>query len=507
MTDAVLGIDLGTSGVKVALLDRAGRTLSRGHAPYPTAHPRAGWLEQDPEDWWSASRAAVGASLRAAPQARVAGIGLSGHMSALVLAKADGTAVGPCLLLADARGRQEISALPTDLRDALRERSGNIPSEVFSVGKLLWVRDHEPARYAAADHVLSPKDFLRMRLTGVAGAERTDAGNSLLLTEDRTGWDTGLLERAGLRPGLFPPVLEPSEVAGKLTPVAAEALGLEPGAPVVAGASDMACSALGCGAVPEDVLAVTIGTAAQVLRRVPDVRPEVVGTVTYHPHAVPGALYAMGSILGGGLALSWAAHVLAPGAELADLVELAAAAPAGASGVLFVPTLVGAGTPWWEPTARGAWVGLSPSVERAHLLRAVLEGVAFDIRASVDILDDTWGASGQVRFGGGGSRSRLWAQIVASALGREVRPLVEPDASVVGAAALAAVGVGWYAGPSEAASALVRVREPVLPDPADQTVYARLYPLQRAAYRALREVDAGLAAPQGAASRPIGGPR
>ena len=493
MTDVVLGIDLGTSGVKTLLVDADGTVHGGASATYPTSHPRPGWLEQDPEDWWHALARAVHTSLELAPEARVTGIGLSGHMSGLVLTRANATAVRQCLLLADPRGAAEMELLADDLRASLQARSGNVPGEVFTIAKLLWVRQNEPDNWADTVHVLFPKDFLRMRLTGEANTEPTDAGNSLLLTEDRKDWDTVLIERAGLPPDTFPPMLMPSSIAGELTTSAAEALGLPSGTPVVAGASDMACAALGCGAVTEDIVAVTIGTASPVLRPVAGIRDEAIGTVTFHPHAVPGAVYALGSVLSGGLALSWSSKVLAPERPLEQLLSDAASSPVGSRGTLFIPTLVGAGTPWWESRARGAWVGLNPQLDRGDLVRAVLEGVAFNIRDSVDLMDRYWGKAVEVRFGGGGSRSALWAQILADVLGRRVRPLHIPEASALGAAILAAAGIGWFDTTVRASRAMVRVSEAVTGDPERHETYERLYPIYRAAYEALRVVDNTLA--------------
>ena len=492
MTDVVLGIDLGTSGVKVTLLDRTGQAHATATATYPTLHPKPGWLEQDPEEWWRATVDATRSCVEQVSHTRVAGIGLSGHMSGLVLAKNDGTVVRPCMLLADARGGTEVDALPAALLEALRLRTGNVPSEVFTIGKLLWVREHGAGSYQAADLVLFPKDFVRFRLTGRAGTEPTDAGNSLLLNGELTDWDTELLAHVALDAGMFPDMLEPAEVAGSLTNGAAQRLGLAPGLPVVAGGSDMACSALGCGAVTQDVVAVTIGTAAQVVRPVPAVQPSRSGTVTFHPHVLAGKLYAMGSILSGGLALSWASKAVAPGVALDALLRAAGSIAPGSGGVLFVPTLVGSGTPWWEPTARAAWIGLGPSAGRGTLVRSVLEGVAFNIRESVEALDDLGGTARELRFGGGGSRSHLWAQITAAVLGRSVRLLANPDASAVGAAALAAVGVGWFDTPQSAASAMVRVLDRIPADATSSATYQRLYPLYKAAFQALRAVDTGL---------------
>lgn len=493
MTEVVLGIDLGTSGVKITLLDRAGRQHGRAVVPLATSRPRPGWLEQEPDDWWAGTVQAIKACLDGASDIHVASIGLSGHMSGLVLATRDRKAARPCLLLADDRGGVEVDALPANLLADLRGRTGNVPSEVFTIGKLLWVREHEPETYERVDHILFPKDFIRMRLTDEVATEPTDAGNSLLLNEDLTDWDDDLLARVGLRRKIFPRIARPAEVVGKLSRSAAEATGLTSGTPVVAGASDMACSALGCGAVSQDIIAVTIGTAAPVVRPVPGIRQDVTGILTFHPHAITGGIYAMGSILSGGLALSWSASLLAPDHTLDELVTAAGTAPAGSGGALFVPTLVGAGTPWWEPNARGAWLGLSPGATRETLLRSVLEGVAFNIRESVDVFEGTWGPAQEIRLAGGGSRSGLWAEITAGVLGRPVHRLRNPDASAVGAAALAAVGVKWFDTPTEAANTMARVKGALVPKPADIATYQLLYPLYRTAFSALRNVDDGLA--------------
>jgi xylulokinase len=457
--EAVLGIDLGTSAVKAMLLNSAGTVVGLARAPYPTRHPAAGLTEQDPADWVAAMRAAVRECLAAGP-VRVVAIGLSGHMSAPVLVDADGTALAPCHTITDSRA---VTDLPAPVQDAIATCTGNRAAAYFTLPKLLWWQRETPDLLARASCVLAPKDFLRAWLTGDLASDPTDAGNMLLLDPATRRWMPELARNAGLNPALLPPLREPAEIAGTLRADRAADLGLPAGIPVATGAADMAAALLGIGLGAEEI-AVTIGTSATVIAPVPAVLPALLGRLTFHPGLAPGALFALGSHFNGGACLDWLRGILGGGEALAAAAEQACAVPAGADGVLFVPYLLGAGSPDFDPAARGAFFGLAASHGPAHLLRALVEGVSADLCGSFDLLDPA--AARGLLLGGGGANLRLWPQVLADLARRPVTLAATPDASTLGAARLAGVALGWWtlAGASRTQPIASPLR-PAEPDP------------------------------------------
>ena len=432
----LLGIDLGTSSVKVVVLDDRGSPLARAVARYPIHAEHTGWAESDPEDWWRAVATAVAAAVRSAP-ARPRAIGLSGQMHGVVLTDANGRALRRALLWADGRAIGELEAyrrLPAPRLAGL----GNPLSPGMAGPLLRWVATHETDTYRRARWALQPKDWLRLRLTGLAHGDPSDASATLLYDVFADRWDTGLAEALDLDPVLLPPLIPSSAVAGELAPGAAGELGLAAGTPVATGAADTAAAALGSGLIRPGRFQLTIGTGGQIVtpRYRPDADPAG-GTHLYRA-ATPTGWYGMAAILNAGLALEWVAGVLR-----ADWDELYAAAeqtPAP-DDPLFLPHLTGERTPYLDTTLRAAWTGLALGHERAELLRAALEGVAFALRDALDALPGAEAAT-HIRLAGGGSTHRAWRQMLADVLGRTLYAVDVTDASARGAALLAGLAVG-----------------------------------------------------------------
>ncbi len=492
----LLGIDLGTSAAKVMAVTPEGRVLSTGTAGYPLHTPHPGWVEQDPADWWAAVQTATAqalAQMREADRGDIAGIGLSGHMSGLVLVDRDGNPVRPCIMLTDTRSQAQSARLRQTVGTRVGTLTGNTPLDAFLAPKLLWVKEQEPDTYEKAYAFLFPKDYIRYRLTGDLSTEPSDAGNTLFM-DSRTGrWDRDLMQDMGLDPEMAPSAVTSTTITGRLTQEAAERLGLPQGVPVVAGGGDMACSAVGIGAVEPGIVSVTIGTAAQVLACVPDIANQVGGQLTFHPHAEAGALFALGSIFSGGLATGWLAKVLGeeeglkrdPGAYFEALGRQAAAARPGSGGVIFLPFLVGSGSPFWNPRAQAGWVGLTVSSGRPELVRSVMEGVAYNVRDSVEALRLTGAPVNRVHIAGGGAGSAVWRQIIADVLGVPVLQPACRNTSALGAAALAGIGLGLYRDMREAAQTLITYGAPVEPEARAVDRYNRLYPAYRRIYASL----------------------
>jgi xylulokinase len=499
LTGAVfLGIDVGTSGAKVIAADADGSVVGSASAGYPSRKIAPGWIEQDPADWWLAVCRSVRQVVERLPSGGrdVAGVGLSGHMSSLVVLDPEGAPLRPCITISDGRGGKEASWLVARLGSRIKHLTGTLPSTSDLAPKLLWLKANEPEVYARMSVFVAAKDYVRLLLTGRLATEPTDAGNSLFLDVRHRRWDVDLVNEMGLDPATLPPLVGTTEVVGGVTPSAAVETGLVSGTPVVAGGADMATSSVGTAAVAPGVVAVTIGMSAQVTTAVRAPHPGAHGRLSFHPHAVPDLLYAMGSILGGGITLRWLAGALGEESELTQLGERyfdrlsrwAATSPAGSGGAVFLPFLVGSGSPDFDPEARASYVGLSLQTGRAQLVRAALEGVAYNVRESVDVLRELEMPAERFHLAGGGAASSVWCKILASVLDVALHPTRVRDASALGAAALAAVGVGAFGDVRAAAEAMVLTGAPILPEAAARETYRQGYETYVRGRVALREV-------------------
>ena len=486
----LLGIDIGTSRAKAALVDPDGTVLGVAAADYPIAQPHPGWAEQEPEAWW---RAAVQAVRGAVAQAGVAGrevavIGVAGQMHGAVLLDSAGAPTRPAIIWPDQRsGAQVTEAIRAVGLARLGRLTGNRLATGFAAASLLWLLRHEPEPLAAADTLVLPKDYVRLKLTGRVATEVSDASGTLLFDVARRRWADELLTEWKLPHWLLPDVLESTQVAGELLPEAAEALGLAPGTPVAAGGADQACQALGSGLLDPGLASCTIGTGGQLLA--PLTAPIYDPDLRLHTfcHTLPGRWYSMGATLAAGLALGWFREQLAPaGTTFDDLAREAATVPAGAEGLLFLPYLVGERTPHFDAQARGAFIGLTLSHGRAHMARAIMEGVAFALRDSLEAMRALGPGPAQIVAAGGGGSKQPWQGILASVFGLPVMSAAGPERTAVGAALLGGLAIGTYASPAEARARAVRYEPPVEPQPADMARYEELYAFYRELYPALK---------------------
>jgi xylulokinase len=429
-----VGIDLGTSAVKVLVQDPEGRTLARASRPYPTAAPRPGWSEQSPEDWWSATCEALREAI-AASGAPVRSVGLSGQLNGFVLLGADGAALGPAVIWLDLRGEAEARGIAATLD--VEGLTGNALSAICVLPKLRWLQRHRPEVLDRTARVLLVKDWLLMRLTGEVATDPSDAASTGMARQDGTAWEPGLVAMAGVGEDRLPPIRPSVAVGGQVTREAAAATGLPLGTPVAVGAGDVAALAVGCGIVAPGRVAITLGTAGHVVAPATQVGP-VAGLGLWRiPHALPGASLLLGLIMSGGLSLAWLRQVLAAGRKPPDfalLERLAGEAPPGSRGVTFLPFLEGAATPHRRPDARGAFEGLSSAHGAGDLVRAVMEGVAFNAVECVEALRAARCRADEIRVAEGGTQSALWCGILAAAVGRPVIRVAERDTSAAGAA-------------------------------------------------------------------------
>ncbi len=498
MPTYLLGLDVSTTATKALLIDEAGAVAAVAASEYSFETPRPLWSEQDPALWWEGTVQSIRALLAESGvnPGDIAGLGLTGQMHGLVLLDEAGQVLRPSILWNDQRTAVECDEIRARVgRERLIQITGNDALTGFTAPKLLWVRRHEPAVYARARHVLLPKDYARLRLTGVYAMDKADGAGTLLVDLRRRDWSDEVLAALELPRAWLPPLFEGPQITGHLTAEAAAATGLPAGLPVVAGGGDQSAQGVGVGAVKGGIVALTLGTSGVVFAgsAEPVVEPE--GRLHAFCHAVPGRWHMMGVMLSAAGSLRWHRDTFAPGQAYDALLAPAAAVPPGSEGLLFLPYLSGERTPHPDPLARGAFVGLTLRHGLPHLTRAVLEGVAFGLADSFRLMQ----AAGlapveQVRVSGGGARSPLWRQILADVLGVELATVNTTEGAAYGAALLAGVGAGLWPNVDAACGATIRVTGQVQPQAEAVAAYAALYPHYRALYPALRPTFNELAA-------------
>ena len=479
----MIGLDVGTTGVKAIAIDPEGEVVARAERSYPLSTPAPGWSEQDPEDWWQAADAAI-AEVSAGRE--VAGIGLSGQMHGLVVLDGADRVLRPAILWNDQRTCAECAAIEQAVGlERLIGLTGNRALPGFTAPKLLWLRTHEPETYAQVRRICLPKDYVRLRLTGSWAIDVADASGTLLLDVAGRRWSDAVLEALDLVPAWLPPVLESPEISGTT----------RDGVPVAAGAGDCAAAALGVGVDRPGPVSVVLGTSGVVFAALPAYRPEEEARVHVFCHAVPGTWHAMGVMLSAAGSLQWLHDVVAPDVPFEALVSEAERWEPGVEGLLFLPYLQGERTPHADPDARGAFAGLQLRHDRGALVRAVLEGVAFGLRDSLDLLRALGVDVTSARVSGGGARSELWLRICAAVLAVPIERTVVEEGSAFGAALLGGVAGGVFTDVHDAVSRSVRTLDVVEPDPAWRDAYAELHARYQRLYPALREVEGATVAP------------
>jgi xylulokinase len=464
------GIDVGTSGVKGLAINERGGVLARAELPYPLSAPQPGWAEQDPEQWWEASSAAL-TQLRA-HAGKPAAIGFSGQMHGLVVLDRRDRVLRPAILWNDQRTGAECAQIERAVGlHRLIALTGNRALPGFTAPKLLWLRHHEPESYGSIARVMLPKDYVRLRLCGAAATEVSDASGTLMLDVAARRWSREVMDALELPAGWLPEVVESPTAVGHTVE----------GIPVAAGAGDQAAGALGVGVDRQGPVSVVLGTSGVVFSALPNFASDPQGRVHAFCHAAPGAWHAMGVMLSAAGALQWLHAACAPDVSYGDLLREAEAWPAGTEGLLFLPYLAGERTPHADPDARGAFAGLSMRHDRGALVRAVLEGVAFGLRDSLDLVAALAGRPAQGRVSGGGARSRLWLQIVASALETPLQRVAVDEGAAFGAAILGGVAAGIFSDVHQGVAATVTPRETIEP----VSAWVEAYRAQRERYRAL----------------------
>ncbi len=488
-------------------MDVRGGVVSSGTEEHQAfASPQNGWAEQDPMDWWRACGVAVRKALAQAKAKSedVACIGFSGQMHGAVLLDASGKVIRPAIIWCDQRTEKQSQQLANEFGlPRIIQLTCNPPLTNFTLTKLLWVRENEPQHWSRVRHVMLPKDYIRYRLTGDRAIDMADASGTLMLDVANRRWSDKILNRTRIPKEWLPQLFESPDVCGKLSREGAEAVGLKVGTPVVAGAGDQAAGAVGMGIVRAGVVSATIGTSGVVFAATDRPALDPQGRLHTFCHAIPGRWHVMGVTQAAGLSLRWFRDQFGAGADdgrdpyerLSD--EAVPVAP-GCEGLMWAPYLMGERTPHLDPNVRGALVGLSPTHTRAHVIRAILEGVAFSLKDTFSIFDEIHVPVTNIRLGGGGARAALWRQIQADTYGQEVELMEAEEGAAYGAAILAGVGAGNWGSVDEACNAVTKVAARVRPSPEISRLLQANYAIYRRVYPALRSIATGAAAPQSA---------
>jgi xylulokinase len=471
----VLGIDSSTTATKAILVDEKGAVVATAAASYGYETPQPLWSEQSPGLWWDGATESIRRVIdetEVRPE-EIEAVGLTGQMHGSVLLDAEGKVIRPAILWNDQRTGTECDEIRHRVgRERLIEITGNDALTGFTAPKLLWVQNHEPENWARVRHLLLPKDFVRHRLTGEYAVDVADGSGTILFDLRARTWSPEVLDALEIDPGLLPATYEGPQTTGTVTADAAAATGLAEGIPVVAGGGDQSANAVGVGAVSPGIVALSLGTSGVVFAATDGPSIEADGRVHAFCHAVPDRWHMMGVMLSAAGSLRWFRDTVAPERSFEELVAGAAEVPAGSDGLFFLPYLTGERTPHPDPFARGAFVGLTVRHDLRHMIRAVMEGVAFGLRDGLDLMVGAGVAQPtQIRASGGGTRSPLWRQILADVLDADIAVVGTEEGAAYGAALLAGVGAGWFTSVDEAVGSIIQV-DPVASPSADREIYA-----------------------------------
>ncbi len=480
----VIGVDLGTSSVKVLLVNTQGVVKSEATKDYPLVHEKAGYSEQNPEHWVTGTVAALKQLMENSDvnAEDIEGLSFSGQMHGLVLLDDNQKVIRPAILWNDTRTTEQCRQIEEKLGDRLLTITRNPALEGFTLPKILWVQQHEPELYQRASVFLLPKDYLRYRLTGLIHMEYSDAAGTLMLDIGAKQWSEELCNAVGVSLALCPPLVEPHAFVGTLLPDVAGLTGLNESTKVFAGGADNACGAIGAGILSVGEAMCSIGTSGVILSYENDLDADYKGKVHFFNHGKADGYYSMGVTLGAGYSLSWFKDTLAEDSSFEELLAGASKIAPGAGGLLFTPYLVGERTPHADPNIRGSFIGLDGSHTRDNLTRAVLEGITFSLQESIDIFRKAGKKIDCVISIGGGAKSELWLQMQADIFNAKVVRLENEQGPGMGAAMLAAYGCGWFSSLEQCAKIFIRRAGEFTPNPDYVAKYEQLFNLYKQVY-------------------------
>ena len=490
----LIGLDISTTGAKAILITTQGDVISTVTHSYPLSTPKPMWSEQEPEDWWQAAQNSIKEVLTKTevdPQA-IKGIGLTGQMHGLVLLDAEGCVLRPAILWNDQRTGAACERLVEIVGlEKLISITGNPAMTGFTAPKLIWVRENEPEIYNKIAHILLPKDYIRFKLSGVHAIDCADASGTSLFDITQRNWSHEIIELLEINPAWLPSVYEGTEITSQVSTDGAQATGLAKGTSIAGGGGDQAAQAVGVGAVEPGIVALTLGTSGVVFAPIgiPHIDPQ--GRLHAMCHSLPPAQnqgwHLMGVMLSAAGSLRWFRDTLAPNTDYTKIIEPVTRIPPGCEGLIFLPYLTGERTPYPDPFARGGFIGLTVRHGFAHLTRAVLEGVAFGLRDSLELLKETGlGDINQIRISGGGAKSPIWRQILSDVMGVELVTVNTAEGASYGAALLAGVGTGVWPSVKQACLTTVKTLNATHPNPEQQKIYESYYQEYRSLYPALK---------------------
>ncbi len=503
----LLGIDIGTSGTKTVLFDEKGNTVVSATREYPMYQPNIGWAEQDPGDWWEATYTTIREVIAKSgvKPADIKGVGLSGQMHGAVLLDRDSKVLRRAIIWCDQRSAAECEQITSLVgKERLIEITANPALTGFTAAKVLWVRNHEPETFEKVKKILLPKDYVRFKLTGEFATEVSDASGMQFMDVPERKWSDELLSRLGLDKDLLGKLYESQEVTGVISREASELTGLAQGTPVVGGAGDNAAGAVGNGVVKPGIIFSTIGTSGVIFAYSDKVSIDPLGRVHTFCHAIPNTWHIMGVHQAAGLSLKWFRdNFCIEEKRTAQLMDVdpyvlmdreAEKVSPGSNGLIYLPYLMGERTPHRDPNAKGVFFGLSAKHDKRDMLRAVMEGVVYSLKDSMEIIKGMGVAIKEIRASGGGGRSRLWRQMQADVFGTGITTVSSVEGPAFGVALLAGVGAGVYKSVEEACEATIRVTTRQEPDMALNSRYMQFYAIYRRLYGALKEEFSNLAA-------------
>ncbi|CAH1057881.1 xylulokinase [Paenibacillus pseudetheri] len=492
----VIGVDLGTSAVKTVLVDPQGKVAFEHSESYPLSRPQPNWSEQNPEDWVKGTLVSLRRLIEVSgiDPSQVDGLSFSGQMHGLVLVDKEGQVLRPAILWNDTRTTAQCRRIEKTLGAKLIEVARNRALEGFTLPKILWVQENEPEVLSQAYQFLLPKDYVRLRLTGDYAMDYSDAAGTLLLDVGSKTWSAEIAEAFELPLSLCPRLVESFEQTGTLLPDIAEASGLLSSTKVFAGGADNACGALGAGILGEGRTMCSIGTSGVVLSYESNKDLNLEGKVHFFNHGEKDAYYIMGVTLAAGHSLTWFKETFATDKSFDELLSGVASIPAGSSGLLFTPYIVGERTPHPDANIRGSFIGMDSGHTLTHFTRSVLEGITFSLRESIEIVRDSGKEITEIIAIGGGAKNEAWLQIQADIFNASIVKLESEQGPAMGAAMLAAYGSGWFTSLSACAEAFIRPADVYKPDPKQAAIYDGLFNLYQEVYGQTRELNNKLAA-------------
>ncbi len=489
----ILAIDLGTTQMKLMILDERAYVVASVSEKYPTISKKDNWMEQNPKDWENALHAGIIQLKKQVNLNKVEVITFSGHMSGVVLVDEKCTALYPCIILSDSRSQRQCDELTTWVGELVKKKTGNTINNAFSMPKLLWLKEEEQECYKRAVAWVSPKDYVRYCLIGKIATEYTDAYNSLCVNLETLEWDREIIEKSRLDIEKFPPLYNPFEIVGKVTKDASEKFGLKEGIPVTAGAADMACATLGMGLVEDGDTALTLGTCATFFTIVSKPDMDRSRVVTFHPSLIKGKMYALGSHMNGGAAVNWISALLSEDGAInyeliSELSKKAGKIPVGSNGLLTIPFLVGSGSPYFCSSDRQHMIGMKINTTREEVFRSQIEGVTYNLRQTLMVFREMTEIR-KVALAGGGIHVHIWPKIISDVFGMPVELFHNPDVSTLGAGLIGGTAIGMYKHPEKIIYERNVVMDTIYPNRDNQRKYQRIYDKYLEYYEMMHRVD------------------